>query len=83
MTRPTFEFVATNSTPDDKSGVAVWRAKSRIKGSPEIVVRQAFSTFIEAMVMNKLIKDAWADGEKAGHERCKRNVIEVLGGWHD
>jgi hypothetical protein len=81
MSKPTFEFLANNATPDDESGVAVWRYTEACLGEKfEAVVRQSFPSFEAAMGINEMLAATWKDGEAEGYAACERKVLAALRG---
>ena len=79
MSKPKFEFLANNTTPDDDSGVAVWRYTDPMRdNNTEIVVRQDFPSFRAAFAMDGLISLAFVSGEAQGYAHCERKVLESL-----
>lgn len=79
MEKPSFQFTANNTKPDDESGVAVWRyTEQRRTGDVEVVVRQEFASFRAAHAINGLIAVAFTAGEACGFARCERGVLDAM-----
>lgn len=81
MGKPKFEFMANSASPDDRSGLAVWRYTERHRGEEvEVVTRISFGTFAAAHEINTLIDAAWRDGEAAGYAACQERVLQAMRG---
>ena len=78
--KPKFAFVANNASDEDKSGVAQWHIPIWGKGGEwsQYTLTLEFASFLDAHKVNNAMRWAWAAGEAAGHETCKREVLAAL-----
>ena len=74
--KPSFSFTANLDGPDDKSGTAKWSYFTTKRGEEkEVIVRQAFDTFLAANGINDMLIAVWEDGVRAGQNRVC-NAVE-------